>query len=136
MLKSAMTLKTLECGRPSVGLGGVFLAFDEALHVGFFAWLQSDGWALSLGDRLPANHTDRFLAASLLPHGGTPNSFLTPTVVDTLRERGCVVSDYAHWCLSGRRGFDGEGDPPEAVARAIRVSLVGVVSGFAFRPGR
>jgi hypothetical protein len=42
--------------------------FDEALHVGLFAWLYSDGGPLSLGDRLPANHTDGFLTASLLPH--------------------------------------------------------------------
>jgi len=74
--------------RQSVGLRGVLLAFDEALQVRFLAWLHSDRRALSLGDRLPANHTDGFLTASLLPHKGTPHSFLTPTLADTLRLRG------------------------------------------------
>jgi hypothetical protein len=44
--------KPFPAGGQSVGLGGVLLAFDEALDVGFFAWLHSDRRALSLGDRL------------------------------------------------------------------------------------
>src|SRR5579864_6074438 len=92
MSVTGITLKALRCGRLSVGLGGVLLAFDEALQVGFLAWLHSDRRALSLGDRLPTNHTDGFLTASLLPHKGTPHSFLTPTVADTLHKRGRIVS--------------------------------------------
>src|SRR5579864_5242158 len=102
MSVTGITLKALRCGRLSVGLGGVLLAFDEALQVGFLAWLHSDRRALSLGDRLPTNHTDGFLTASLLPHKGTPHSFLTPTVADTLPKRGRIVSDCAHRCSSGR----------------------------------
>jgi len=98
MRVTGITLKTLPCGRLSVGLERVLLAFGEALHVGFFAGLHSDGRAISLGDRLPTNHTDGFLTASLLPHKGTPHSFLTPTVADTLHKRGRVVSDCAHRC--------------------------------------
>ena len=94
-------LKTLPCGRQSVGLARVLFAFDEALDVGFFAWLNSDRGALSLGDRLPANHTDGFLTMSLPLHKGTPHSFLTSTVAGTLHNRGWVVSDLAH-CPSGR----------------------------------
>jgi hypothetical protein len=38
------------------------------------------------------------LTASLLPHKGTPHSFLTATVVETLHKIVCVVSDSAQWC--------------------------------------
>jgi len=88
MSVTGITLKALPCGRLSIGLARALLAFGEAFHVGFFAGLHSDGRAISLGDRLSTNHKDGFLTASLLPHKGTPHSFLTPTVAATLRQRG------------------------------------------------
>lgn len=47
----------------SVGLAGVLLVFGVALHVGFFARLQSEGRALRFRDRLLTDHADSFLQA-------------------------------------------------------------------------
>jgi hypothetical protein len=50
--------KSEGAGVCSVRLAGVGFALHEALHVGFFARLQLDRWALPTGDRLLAQNTD------------------------------------------------------------------------------
>jgi len=63
-----------------------------AFHVGLFAWLHLDCWALLFGDRLLTKHTNALL--SLFPHRRTPGRSLGHHgILDTLQQFVAAVSD-------------------------------------------